>query len=164
MSLTLLSCALVQHFVPEFEKRWNCYAHQVGRSWCVDETYIKVTGRWTYLYRAVDEQGLILDFLRSEHRDIAATRRFFTRAKEQHDAPNIITLDGYPATHAAIAGLKESGVLRPETKVRTSKYLNNLIEQDHRRVKQGTYPMLGFKRFANAAVTISGTELVHKIR
>jgi transposase-like protein len=102
--------------------------------------------------------------LLSEHRDIAAAKRFFTRAIEQHGAPNKITLDGYPATHAAIAELKGSGVLRPETKVRTSKYLNNLIEQDHRRVKQRTYPMLGFKRFANAAVTISGIELVHKIR
>jgi len=87
----------VQRFMPEFEKRWNCYARQVGMSWRVDETYIKVRGRWTYLYCAVDKQGLTVDFLLSEHRDIAAAWRFFTRAKEQHGAPNKITLDAYPA-------------------------------------------------------------------
>ena len=92
----------------------------------------------------------------SEHRDIAAAKQFFTRAIEHHGPPERITLDGYPATHAAIADLKKGGVLRPQTKVWTSKYLNNLIEQDHWRVKQRIYPMLGFKRFANAAVTVSG--------
>ena len=154
----------IQRFVPEFEKRWNRYGRRVGSSWRVDETYIKVRGRWNYLYRAVDKHGLTVDFLLSEHRDIAAAKRFFTGAVVQHGTPETITLDGYPATHAAVAELKESGVLRPQAKVRTSKYLNNLIEQDHRRVKQRIYPMLGFKKFANAAVTISGIELVHKIR
>jgi transposase-like protein len=101
----------------------------------VDETYIKVRGRWNYLYRAVDKHGLTVDFLLSEHRDIAAARRFFTRAVRQHGAPTSITLGGYPATHSAVAELKERGVLRPKAKVRTSKYLNNLIEQDHRRVE-----------------------------
>jgi transposase-like protein len=154
----------VQRFVPEFEKRWNCYAYPVGTSWRVDETYIKVRGRWTYLYRAVDKQGLTIDFLLSERRDIAAAKRFFSRAIEQHGAPETITLDGYPATHAAIAELKEGGVLRPQVKVRTSKYLNNIIEQDHRRVKQRIYPMLGFKRFRNATIAIKGIELAQKIR
>jgi transposase-like protein len=121
-------------------------------------------GRWTYLYRAVDRQGFTVDFLLSEHRDIAAATRFFIRAIEQHGAPERITLDGYPATHSAVAELKKHGVLRPQTKVRTSKYLNNLVEQDHRRVKQRIYPMLGFKNFGNAAVTISGIELVRKIK
>jgi transposase-like protein len=73
-------------------------------------------------------------------------------------------LDGYPATHTAISALKAEEILPQHTKVRTSKYLNNLIEQDHRRVKQRIYPMLGFKRFMNAAITISGIELMHQIR
>src|SRR5215204_1856211 len=154
----------VQCYVPEFEKRWRRRSRPVGTSWRVDETYIRVRGRWTYLYRAVDERGLTVDFLLSEHRDIAAAKRFFTRAIERHGAPDRITLDGYPATHAAVAELTKSGVLRPRTKVRTSKYLNNLVEQDHRRVKQRIYPMLGYKKFANASVTISGFELVQKIR
>jgi transposase-like protein len=70
----------VQHYVPEFEKRWNRYARPVGTSWRVDETYIRVRGRWAYLYRAVDRQGPMVDFLLSEHRDIAAAKRFFTGA------------------------------------------------------------------------------------
>jgi transposase-like protein len=154
----------VQYYVPEFEKHWRRYARPVSTSWRVDETYIRVHGRWTYLYRAVDKRGLTVDFLLSEHRDIAAAKRFFTRAIERHGAPERITLDGYPATHAAIAELKKDGLLRLETKVWTSKYLNNIIEQDHRRVKQRLYPMLGFKNFRNAAVTISGVELAQKIR
>ena len=154
----------VQHYVPEFEKRWNRYARPVGISWRVDETYIRVRGRWTYLYRAVDKQGLAVDFLLSEHKDISAAKQFFTKAVKRHGAPERITLDGYPATHAAVAELKRSRVLRPQTKVRTSKYLNNLVEQDHRRVKQRIYPMLGFKNFGSAAVTISGIELVQKIK
>ena len=154
----------VQCYIPEFEKRLNHYTRPVGTSWRVDETYIKVQGRWSYLYRAVDKQGLTVDFLLSEHRDIGAVKRFFTRATNQHIAPKSITLDGYPATHSAITELKASGVLRPKTKVWTSKYLNNIVEQDHRRVKQRIYPMLGFKNFGNAAVTISGIELVQKIK
>lgn len=154
----------VQRYVPEFEKRWNRYARSVGTSWRVDETYIRVRGRWTYLYCAVDRQGLTVDFLLSEHRDIAAAKRFFIRAIERHGAPERITLDGYPATHAAVAELKKSGVLCLQTQIRASKYLNNLIEQDHRRVKQRLYPMLGFKNFSNAAVTVSGIELAQKMR
>jgi transposase-like protein len=154
----------VQRYVPEFEKRWSRYARPVGASWRVDETYVRVRGRWTYLYRAVDRQELTVDFLLSEHRDISAAKRFFTRAIERHGAPKRITLDGYPATHSAVAELKQSGMLRPQTKVWTSKYLNNIVEQDHRRVKPSIYPMLGFNNFRNAAVTISGVELVQEIR
>jgi transposase-like protein len=82
----------------------------------------------------------------------------------QHSAPKSITLDGYPATHSAITELQASGVLRPQIKVGTSKYLNNMVEQDHRRVKQRTYPLLGFKNFAHAAITISGIKLAQKIK
>ena len=100
----------------------------------------------------------------SEHRDIAAARQFFTQAIKKHGTPEKITVDGSPATHTAINELKAKNVLPQNTKVRTSKYLNNLIEQDHRRVKQRVYPMLGFKRFAHAAITLSGIELAHRIR
>ena len=126
----------VQRYVPEFEKRWRRSARSVATSWRVDETYIRVGGRWTYLYRAVDNQGLTVDFLLSEHRDIEAAKRFFTQAINQHGSPERITVDGYPATHAALNALKAEDVLPQQTKVRTSKYLNNLMEQDHRRVKQ----------------------------
>jgi transposase-like protein len=150
----------VQCYVPQFEKRWCHYAGPVGASWRADETYIRVRGRWTYLYRAVDKQGLTVDFLLSEHRDIAAAKQFFTQAIRQHGPPAKITVDGYPATHTALNELKAKEVLPQNTQMRTSKYLNNLIEQDHRRVKQRIYPMLGFKNFRNAAVMISRIELV----
>ena len=99
-----------------------------------------------------------------EKRDKAAAKRFFMKAIGNNQAPAKITLDGYEASHQAVSELKAEGVLPSETQVRTSKYLNNLIEQDHRRVKQRYYPMLGFKRFTNAVITISGIELIQKIR
>ena len=100
----------------------------------------------------------------SEHRDIEAAKRFFKKAIESHGMPEKITLDGYAATHTAADELKESEILPVNVCVRMSKYLNNLIEQDHRRVKQQVYPRLGFKRLENAAVTISGIELAQKIK
>jgi len=154
----------VQCYVPVFEKRWKKYARPVGLSWRVDETYIRVKGKWTYLYRAVDKQGRTVDFLLSEHRDKAAANRFFKKAIGNNKAPQKITLDGYEATHQAVADLQAEGVLSATVEVRTSKYLNNLIEQDHRRVKQRYYPMLGFKKFCNAEVTLSGIELAQKIK
>jgi transposase-like protein len=153
----------VQRYVPEFEKRWQCYAWPVGTSWRVDETYLKVKGKWVYLYRAVDKVGQTIDFLLSERRDSAAAKRFFEQAIEKRGIPEKITLDGYAASHEAVAELQEEDVLPTTLTVRTSKYLNNVIEQDHRRVKQRVKPMLGFKRFPHA-ITISRIELVHQIK
>ena len=87
----------VQCYVPEFEQCWRRYARPVDTSWRVDETYIRVRGQGPYLYRAVDKQGLTVDFLLSEHRAIGAAEQFFTRAIEQHGSPETITLDGHPA-------------------------------------------------------------------
>jgi transposase-like protein len=111
----------------------------------VDETYLKIKGQWVYLYRAVDKAGRTVDFLLSKRRDIAAAKRFFSRALKQHGAPRVITLDGYAASHRAVAKLKEVGSLPCSVQVRSSKYLNNVVEQDHRRIKQRIRPMLGFK-------------------
>jgi transposase-like protein len=101
--------------VPDFEKRWNQYARPVGDSWRVDETYIKVKGQWVYLYRAVDKQSRTVDFLLSKRRDVAAAKRFFSHATKQHGAPRAITLDGYAASHRAVAKLKEVGTLPGES-------------------------------------------------
>ena len=154
----------MQRYVPDFEKRWNHYARPVGDSWRVDETYIKVRGQWVYLYRAVDKEGRTVDFLLSERRDVAAPKRFFSRATRQHGAPRVITLDGYAASHRAVAELKAAGTLARRVRIRSCQYLNNVIEQDHRRIKQRIRPMLGFKRFETAAVTIRGIELAEKIK
>jgi transposase-like protein len=154
----------VQRFVPEFEKRWQRYARPVGTSWRCDETYIKIKGQWGYLCRAVDREGQTVDFFLSEHRDIAAAKRFFAQAIEKCGVPQKITLDGYAASHVAVSELQDEGILPATLLVRTNRYLNNVIEQDHRRVKQRVRPMLGFKRFDHAALTIRGIELVHQIK
>jgi transposase-like protein len=154
----------VQRYVPDFEKRWNHYARSVGDSWRVDETYLKVRGQWVYLYRAVDKEGRTVDFLLSKRRDVAAAKRFFSRATKQHGAPRVITLDGYAASHRAVTNLKGAGTLPRRVQIRSCKYLNNVVEQDHRRIKQRIRPMLGFKRFETAAVTIRGIELAAKIK
>jgi transposase-like protein len=102
----------VQHYVPDFEQRWQVYARPVGNSWRVDETYIKVKGQWVYLYRAVDKAGRTVDFLLSRRRDMAAAKRFFSKATKQHGAPRVITLDGYAASHRGVVKLKTSGISR----------------------------------------------------
>jgi transposase-like protein len=128
------------------------------------ETYIKVKGRWTYLYRAVDKLGRTVDFLLSERRDVAAAKRFFSKAMKKHGTPRVITLDAYAASHRAITELQSAGTITRRIRVRSSKYVNNVVEQDHRRIKQRIRPMLGFKRFDTATTTISGVELAEKIR
>jgi transposase-like protein len=155
----------VHRYVPEFERRWNRFARRVGRSWRVDETYVKICGEWVYLYRAVNRLGNTVDFRLSSRRDVAAAKAFFRRAmKSQGSSPAIITLDGYAASHRAVREMKADGEVNGDTKVRSSKYLNNLIEQDHRGVKSRLDPMLGVKRFRTAAITIAGIELVLRIK
>ena len=136
----------------------------MGTSWRVDETYIKLKGKWVYLYRGVDKEGQTIDFFLSEHRDIAAAKHFLQRAIAKCGVPQKITLDGYAASHVAVGELQAEGILPATLVVRTNRYLNNVLEQDHRRVKQRVNPMLGFKRFAHAAITLSGIELVHQIK
>jgi transposase-like protein len=123
-----------------------------------------VKGRWTYLYRAVDKVGRTVDFYLSERRDVNSAKRFFRKARKSVGSPRVITLDAYAASHRAVRELKSDGRLPKRVRVRLSKYLNNMIEQDHRRIKQRIRPMLGFQRFESAAVTISGIGLVRKIQ
>ena len=148
----------VQHYTPEFEKRWRRYARTVGGSWRMDETYVKVCGEWVYLYRAIDKGGKTVDFYLSRRRDVNAAKAFLRKAIKEQRVPTKITLDAYAASHRAVADLKASGELPKQVAVRTSKYLNNRIEQDHRRIKQRLRPMLGLKNFSTAAVVIGGIE------
>ena len=127
--------------------------------------YVKIRGEWCYLYRAVDRVGRTVDFRLSARRDVAAAKAFFRKAITNHQRPpQTITLDGYAASHRAVRELKADGSLPTDTKLRSSKYLNNLIEQDHRSVKQRIAVMLGLKQFRNAVITIAGIELMHRIR
>ena len=128
----------------------------------MDETYIKINGEWKYLYRAVDRAGHTIDFLLRAHRDLAAARRFFERAIDLHGVPEKITIDKSCANTAAIVGLcADSGA---DIEMRQSKYLNNLIEQDHRAIKRVVQPMLGFKTFRCARSIIAGIETMHMIK
>jgi transposase-like protein len=149
--------------LPEFEKRWNRFARPAGRSWRCDETYVKICGVWHYLYRAVDREGNTVDFRLSPNRDVKAAKAFFRKALEtQGRPPKSITLDGYAASHRAVRELAAENQRWKDTKLRSSKYLNNMVEQDHRGVKSRTGPMLGFRVFEKAAITIAGIELLNR--
>jgi len=125
---------------------------------------VKIRGQWVYLYRAVDRAGNAVDFGLSPRRDVAAAKAFFRKAiKDQGSAPRSITLDGYAASHRAVHEMKADGELPADAKLRSSKSLNNLIEQDHRGVKLRIGPMLGFKQFRTAAIVIAGIELLRRI-
>jgi len=155
----------VQRYAPEFDKCWRRFSAQAGTSWRVDETYVRIRGRWAYLYRAVDAAGKSVDFRLSPRRNVASAKAFFRKAvRSQGRSPDTITLDGYAASHRAVRELQQQGRLADLTKLRSSKYLNDLIEQDHRTIKSRLGAMLGLKNFASAAVTIRGVELMHRIR
>jgi putative transposase len=134
----------------------------VGKSWRVDETYVLVGGQWKYLYRAVDKLGQTVDFLLTARRDVAAARRFFERAIDLHDAPEKITIDKSGANTAAVRSMVTDSGLTIE--LRQCKYLNNVVEQDHRAVKRRTRPMMGLKSFRSAARIIAGIETMHMIK
>ena len=155
----------VLHYAPEFDRRWKRFSRVVGSSWRVDETYVKIRNQWVYLYRAVDREGKTVDFRLSARRTVAAAKAFFRKAiKTQGRAPRTITLDGYAASHRAVRDLKADGTLPDDMTLRSSKYLNNVIEQDHRGIKLRFGPMLGLKRSMNAAITIAGIELLRRIQ
>jgi transposase-like protein len=120
----------VQRYAPEFIRRWDRFGRPAGRSWRVDETYIKVRGRWTYLYRAVDKFGQTIDFRLNRTRDLSVAKAFFKKAiMHEGQPPNTINLDGFAASHRAVREMRTDGVLPKGKRLRSSKYLNNLIEQ-----------------------------------
>ena len=157
----------VVKFAPLIAARAQARKRPTATSWRMDETYIKVKGRWTYLYRAVDRDGQTLDFMLSERRDLSAARRFFKRAIGTNGVPDRVVID---KSGANLAGLQAVNVIQKFTaggrmiEIRQVKYLNNILEQDHRFIKRITGPMMGFKAFHSAAATIAGIETAHMIR
>ncbi len=156
----------VLKYAPELDKRIRPHLKPTNDSWRVDETYIKIKGEWKYLYRAVDSEGNTLDFLLSAKRDGKAAARFFHRVlKAQHtQTPRVITVDKNAAYPVAIKRLKGDKTIAATTELRQSKYLNNVIEQDHRNIKRITKPMMGFKSFNTARRTLSGIEAMNMMR
>ena len=134
----------------------------VGMSWRMDETYIKVGGEWKYLYRAVDRDGNTVDFLLRAHRDYAAARAFFERAIDQHGVPEKITIDKSGANTAAVEGMRAD--CGADIELRQSKYLNNMVEQDHRAIKRIVRRMMGFKSFRCTRIILAGVETMHMIK
>ncbi len=156
----------VLRYAPELDKRIRPPLKPTNDSWRVDETYIKVKGAWKYLYRAVDSEGYTLDFMLSVKRDGKAVARFFHKVlRAQHtQTPRVITVDKNAAYPVDIDELKEDKTLEAETKLRQSKYLNNIIEQDHRNIKRIVKPMMGFQSFNTARRTLRGIESMKMIR
>ena len=135
-------------------------------SWRVDETYVKIKGRWTYLYRAVDSCGHTIDFLLSAKRDAEAAKRFFRKELAQPHTvnPRTITVDKNAAYPKAITEMKKDGKLWRCSRLRQVRYLNNIVEQDHRGVKRLIRPGLGFGGFWTARRTLAGYEAMAMIR
>ena len=178
----------VQQYAPELEKRCRPHLKVCNDSWRVDETYIKIKKVWTYLYRAVDSTGNTLEFLLSPTRDAEAAKRFFCKVlhitadstsqvrpiEEQlstsvhstitTQTPRVITVDKNAAYPKAIADLKAAGMLPESVKLRQVKYLNNLIEQDHRFIKRLTKPGMGFFSFETAWRTLQGYGMMNMMR
>jgi putative transposase len=161
----------VVRYSPELLERFNRRKRSVSRKWHIDETYIKVRGHWTYLYRAIDSHGDTVEFWFSERRDLIAAKRFLNRALKRHGRPETVVIDGSQTNREAILSCDTTDRLRDRSRrklkpirIRQSRYLNNRIEQDHRAVKRRVRPMLGFKALDSARAVLGGIEMVHMMR
>ena len=156
----------VQHYAPILNQRLRRELRHPNRSWRVDETYVRVAGKWAYLYRAVDSSGDTIDFMLSPKRDLIAAKLFLRLALSGTGGirPRVINVDGHPAYARAIAELKRSGDLSRRCRCRPSPYLNNIIEQDHRFIKKRMAASLWFRSAEGALRTIDGYEAMHLIR
>jgi len=156
----------VQRYAPEIEKRTRPYQGHRSGSWRVDETYVRVGGRWRYLFRAVDKHGRLIASTLSNRRDAGATYRFLLkalRAVSDHP-PSSITTDKLASYPKAIQRLQAEGLLPQDVEHRTSKYLNNIIEADHSALKRVIRPTRGFQTMKTAAATLMGFETMRMIR
>ena len=144
-------------YAPRIEKAFRSNKKRTGVRWRLDETYVKIKGVWKYFYRAVDKHGDTVDFLLTAKRDTKAVRRFLTKAIGANGKPSLINIDKSGANTAAIKQYNSDENKR--IKIRQCKYLNNIVEQDHRFIKRRIRPMLGFKSFWSARATLAGIEV-----
>lgn len=154
----------VIRFVSLIDQRVRQRKRPVGGSWRMDETYIKLNGKWVYLYRAVDKYGDTVDFLLRAKRDGVAAKAFFRKAIKENGRPLKVTIDKSGSNKAAIDSFNRNASKEEEIEIRQIKYLNNIAEQDHRFIKKRTKPMLGFKSFQSAKITLSGIENIRMIQ
>jgi IS6 family transposase len=153
-------------YAPELEKRTAWYRSRLSFSWRVDETYVRVKGRWKYLYRAIDKEGATLDFYLADRRSAKAAKRFLAAAlkRSRDGAPRVINTDKNPAYGEAIAELKKEGAIPDELEHRRAKYLNNRLESDHGKLKRLIRPTLGFQSMRTARATIKGFEVMRMVK
>ena len=149
-------------FTPLLEKEFNKRKKSVGKRWRMDETYIKVKGQWRYLYRAVDKQGNTVDFLLTKRRQRMSAQSFLIKAIGNNGKPELINIDKSGANKHAIRVYNKRSFSK--IKIRQCKYLNNIVEQDHRFIKKRIIDGLGFKEFESAKRTLTGIEMVHMIK
>ena len=156
----------VLHYAPLLEKKAQKYKRPVYGSWRMDETYIKIKGKWRYLYRAVDKYGDTVEFLVTRRRDVNAAKAFFRKALKTNRLPHRINIDKSGANNAALEHFNKPGWLTGKKKfiLSQAKYLNNIVEQDHRHIKRITNPMGCFRSLHTAARTIAGIELMNMIK
>jgi transposase-like protein len=156
----------VHQYGPELDERIRRYLKTTNDSWRVDETYVKVKGQWMYLYRAVDSEGNTIDFYLSKTRNTEAAKHFFKKALRSFHVskPRVITVAKNPAYPMAIEELKNPKKMPVGIQLRRVKYLNNIVEQDHRFIKKRIRSMLGLKSFSTATSVISGIEAMHMIK
>ena len=154
----------VRRFVSLIDRRVRQRKKPVNGSWRMDETYIKLNGKWVYLYRAVDKEGNTIDFLLSAKRDAVAAKAFFRKTFKENGRPDKVTVDKSGSNKAALDYFNKDVPKEEEIEIRQVKYLNNIIEQDHRFIKKRTRPTLGFKNFYSARETISGIENIRMIQ
>ncbi|WP_242274182.1 IS6 family transposase [Bacillus cereus group sp. BfR-BA-01310] len=156
----------VHQYGPELDKRVRRHLKSTNDSWRVDETYVKVKGQWMYLYRAVDSKGNTIDSHLSKTRDHRAAKCFFKKALQPFHVskPRVITVDENPAYPIAIEELKKEKKMPVGIQIRQIKYLNNIVEQDHRFIKKRVRSMLGLKSFHTAKSILSGIEAMHIIK
>jgi transposase-like protein len=156
----------VLRYVPEYERRFARFARSPDKSWRMDETAVSVRGGRHYLYRAVDRRGKSVASLLCTDRSMESAQAFFRSAVSQEGVswPAKINVDGNSATHRGLRFLAVEDQRWQNVEVRARRYLNNVVEQDHRAIKQRCAPMLGLKSFRSAAITLAGIELAHRVR
>ncbi len=156
----------VHQYGPELDKRIRRFLKPTTDSYRVDETYFKVKEQWNCLYRAMDSKGQTIEFMLSVNWDVLAAKRFFKKAlsSPHNQSPRVVIVDKNSAYPPALQQLKDETVLPHETLMRQTKYLNNIVEQDHRFIKKITNPMLGFKSFQTADCTLKGIKAMHMLR
>ncbi len=161
----------VVRYSPELLELFNRNKRTVSGKWHIDETYIKVRGRWTYLYRAIDSRGDTVEFWFSERRDLTAAKRFLRKALKRYGPPERIIIDGSQTNREAILSCNTECQLLDRSRrqlkpirIQQSQYFNNRIEQDHRAIQRRVRPMMGFRSIVSARAILGGIELIYMMR